>query len=136
MTRPESNHHINFLFVDLDAAVRRISALLGDCKFIREDLAERGVRTARTGIRESWLVLVSPIDPQADTEPARHLRKHGEGFFLRSFGVADLDRALHSLDLSSNTREGLDRWRIADLPKAQTLGLALQFTLLPHDRAD
>lgn len=108
MSRPQRIHHINFLFADPDAAARRFSVLLGNSEFIREDLVERGVRTARARVGEPWLLSVSPVEPQAHTVPATHMRKHGEGFFLLSFGVADLDQALNSLNAESSDREALD----------------------------
>ena len=125
-------HHINFLFEDLDAAVARFEVLFGAGAFHYENLESRGVRTARTKVGETWFVLVSPTG--SDSVPARHLQTHGEGFFLISFGVDDLERAIDTLaeggepPLSAAIRAGLDRWRIADLPADQTLGVQVQLT--------
>lgn len=122
-------HHINFLFADLDAAVARFEALFGAGSFVYEDLESRGVRTARVKVGETWFVLVSPTVP--DSVPARHMQTHGEGFFLISFGVGDLERAIDALS-AGPIREGLDRWRIADLRNAEMLGIQMQLTEDPR----
>ncbi len=132
MSGPTRIHHINFLFEDLDAAVARFEVLFGAGSFHYENLESRGVRTARTKVGETWFVLVSPTG--TDSLPARHLRTRGEGFFLISFGVDDLERAIDALAEGgealpvSPIRSGLDRWRIADLPADRTLGVQVQLT--------
>ena len=132
MSAPTRIHHINFLFEDLDAAVARFEALFGVGSFLYENLESRGVRTARTKVGETWFVLVSPTG--TDSVPARHLRTQGEGFFLISFGVDDLERAIDALAETgvalpaSAIRAGLDRWRIADLPADHTQGVQVQLT--------
>lgn len=142
MSHPGNIHHINFLFADLDAAVARFETLFGKDSFIYEDLAARGVRTARVNVGGTWLVLVSPTAPDADTVPANHLREHGEGFFLLSFGVDDLDRAIETLESASGSpqatdvREGLAQWRIADLPGHTVPGVPLQLTEIPREPPD
>lgn len=130
MSGPTRVHHINFLFEDLDAAVARFEVLFGTGSFRYENLESRGVRTARAKVGETWFVLVSPTG--ADSVPARHLETHGEGFFLISFGVDDLERAIDELAKSDEPlsvgaiRAGLDRWRIADLAAGDTLGVQVQ----------
>lgn len=128
-------HHINFLFADLDAAVARFEPLFGAGSFIYEDLESRGVRTARTKVGDTWFVLVSPTNH--DSEPARHMRRHGEGFYLISFGVEDLERAIDALAAGGESlspgqpRAGLQHWRIADFSEEQTLGIQMQLTQDP-----
>src|SRR5210317_681325 len=107
-------HHINFVVCDLDSAEQRYRQLLRLEPAIREDLPARGVRTARFRLGDVWLVLVQPL---SDTgEPARHLREQGEGFFLISFAVNDLDAAVSELQhrgksfTSETPREGLQGW--------------------------
>lgn len=125
-------HHINFLVSDLDAAEARYRQLLGLGPAIREELPARNVITARFRVGESWLVLVQPTSEEG--EPARHLREHGEGFFLLSFGVDDLDVAIEKARqagagfTADEPRAGLEGWRIIDFDPADTLGAILQLT--------
>ena len=132
-------HHINFLVKDLDAAEQRYRALLGLGPAIREELPERSVLTARFRLGESWLVLVQPLSGEG--EPARYLREHGEGFFLISFGVDDLqaamERALQSgcHFTTDQPRAGLDDWRIIDFDPTATFGATLQLTEELHGSA-
>ena len=131
MTEPVRRiHHLNFLVRDLDEAEARYRDLLGAGPAQREELPDRGVRTARFRIGETWLVLVQPTGEEG--EPARHLREHGEGFFLASFEVENLERAMverRQLGLeftADSPRRGLDGWRVIDVDPAQTLGATLQ----------
>ena len=128
MTPVRGIHHINFLFRDLERAVAHFERRLGLGPFEFADLDTRGVRTARVRVGETWLVLVSPTD--ADSVPARHIDKNGEGFFLLSFAVDDLGEALEALAATGTSvaepRAGLANWQVADLDPAQTLGLSLQ----------
>lgn len=121
MTTIRSVHHVNFIYRDLSAAVARFEAL-GVGPFVYEVLDARGVETARVELGGTWLVLVSPTD--ADSEPRRFLDEHGEGFFLLSLGVDDLDTALGSLAAHDPPvavgppRAGLANWRVADIDGA------------------
>ncbi|MFT5612704.1 MAG: methylmalonyl-CoA/ethylmalonyl-CoA epimerase [Polaribacter sp.] len=123
-------HHINFLVKDLDTAVERYKALLGDVELHYGDLEGRGVRTARFRLGESWLVLVQPTT--TDSVPARHLAKHGEGFFLLSLGVASLTDAIDEVSArggrftGDKPRQGLDDWLVSDLDDQQFFGAQLQ----------
>ena len=138
MTPIRRIHHINFLFRDLEAAVDRYEAALGIGPFEYETLDVRGVRTARARIGESWLVLVSPTDPES--VPGRYLDRHGEGFFLLSFGVDDLEQAIAELGQGGDPpavgprRRGLAGWRIADLDVGDTLGVPMQLAEDPDPR--
>lgn len=123
-------HHINFLVSDLDLGEARYRALLGLGPAKRDELPGREVITARFRLGDVWLVLVQPTSEQG--EPARHLREHGEGFFLISFGVDDLDAALESAReagagfTSEQPRFGLDGWRVMDFDPGLTFGAKLQ----------
>jgi methylmalonyl-CoA/ethylmalonyl-CoA epimerase len=125
-------HHVNLLVRDLDAAVARYTEALGVEGWIYGELAARGVRTARFRAGESWVVLVQPMEPQS--APGRYLADHGEGLFLLSFGVDDLDSALARLETGSAAlragpeRRGLEGWRIADLSVEAFFGAPLQLT--------
>ena len=129
---PRGIHHINFVVRDLDAAEARYRALLGLGPAIRDPLPGRGVLTARFRIGESWLVLVQPLGE--DGEPARHLREHGEGFFLLSFEVDSLESAVADATAAGARftadapRSGLEDWQVIDFDPADTFGAQLQLT--------
>ena len=59
---------------------------------------------------------------------------HGEGFFLLSFGVVDIDKAVAALSARDRdmkigaVRAGVGHWRVADLPTDATLGVQIQLT--------
>lgn len=122
-------HHINFIVADLSEAVERFERLLGTTA-ITDPLPARGVLTARLPLGAAWLVLVQPVDP--DGVPGRHLAEHGEGFFLLSLAVADLESAVAELGErgvamdSKGPRRGLEDWTVQDIDIGETLGLQIQ----------
>jgi len=122
----EGIHHINFLVADLDAAILRYKDLFDIDAMTIEALPERGVRTARFELSGVWIVLVQPVDEQS--EPMRHLREHGEGLYLVSFAVENLDSATENLAAKSainkatKSREGLKGWRVIDLEPDAVFG--------------
>lgn len=121
---PTRIHHINFVVRDLEAAILRYETLLGLTPFTIVEHALRGSRIATSPIGESMLVLVCPDDDQS--VPGRFLRDRGEGFFLLSFGVQDLESALQEMPGAGAIRRGIDDWRVADI---ETLfGASLQLT--------
>jgi methylmalonyl-CoA/ethylmalonyl-CoA epimerase len=69
--------------------------------------------TRRARLGATWLVLVQPLDPANPI--GQRLARHGEGVFLLSFAVDDLDAALASGLALGPERVGLDGWRVADL---------------------
>jgi methylmalonyl-CoA/ethylmalonyl-CoA epimerase len=77
-------------------------------------------------------VLVQPTDE--GSEPMRHLQQHGEGLYLVSFAVDDLDIAAAELtdkgaiSRSTNEREGLQGWRVIDLEPDAVFGALIQLT--------
>jgi len=95
MTVLNSVHHINFIVADLDVAVQAYQSKLGLGSFEYEELPDRGVSTARILIGGVWIILVSPRSK--DSLAARYLEAHGEGFFLMSFGVDNLQQAMAEL---------------------------------------
>lgn len=132
MSSPLSVHHINFIVADLEASVKNYQAYLGLGPFEFEDLPKRGAQTARIKIGDMWLVLVSPL--REDTVPGQYLKQHGEGFFLLSFGVADLDKALATYEARGalgpkpKIRRGLMDWRVTDLQTEAVLGAKFHLT--------
>lgn len=125
-------HHISFLVADLDSAIERYKVLFGLDSIEIEALPERGVVTGRFDLGGVWIVLVQPVDD--DSEPARVLRQQGEGVFLVSFGVNDLEDAKGKLvakgavSESTMARDGLLNWRVIDLNPEAVFGAPLQLT--------
>jgi methylmalonyl-CoA/ethylmalonyl-CoA epimerase len=125
-------HHINFIVADLDAAVDAYQRTLGLGPFEYEELEERDVKTARVRIGDSWIVLVSPRSK--DSPAAHYLKTHGEGFFLMSFGVDNLDQAMaeltgqDALTAGAKTRTGILGWQVADLDTEDSLGAKFHIT--------
>ena len=125
-------HHINFVVADIDTGVKAYQRMLGLGPFEYEELPERGVSTARARIGSAWIVLVSPHDEGSIA--GRHLKDHGEGFFLMSFGVDDLDQALaefvqrDTTSIDNRARAGIHGWRVADLETEDSLGVRFHLT--------
>jgi methylmalonyl-CoA/ethylmalonyl-CoA epimerase len=125
-------HHINFLVADLDKSIERYKDLFELESVEVEMLPERGVATARFDLDGVWIVLVQPVDDTS--EPARILREQGEGVFLISFAVDDLEDAREKLvakgaiSRSATTRDGLLNWRVIDLNPEAVFGAAVQLT--------
>ena len=103
MATPSGIHHVNFIVHDLDEAIARFERLLGVKSFETVDHAARGSRVAYCALGESWLVLVSPYDPESI--PGRYLAEHGEGIFLLSL----------STDKILNPRDGILDWQVEDI---------------------
>ena len=128
----KSVHHINFIVADLDAAVQAYQDILGIGPFEYEELPERGVFTARVRVGEVWIVLVSP--QRKNSIAGRYLEAHGDGFFLMSFGVDDLDRAMAdlaqrgALPADRMTHVGIHDWQVADLETQDSLGARFHLT--------
>lgn len=116
---PRRIHHVNFVVRDLDNAARRFERLLNLQPFEFLSHPDRDVRVARTRVGDTWLVLVCPADE--NSPPGRFLATRGEGVFLVSFGVDDLqqelDRAHREGGVGTRTqaRNGVDDWRVLDL---------------------
>ncbi len=128
----KSVHHINFIVADLDAAVQAYQKILGIGAFEYEELPERRVSTARVRVGEVWIVLVSP---QCENSVAgRYLEAHGDGFFLMSFGVDNLDQAMAelaqrgALPAERTAHAGILDWRVADLETEDSLGVRFHLT--------
>ncbi len=123
-------HHINFVVHDLETAVRKYQQLFGldNCEFL--DHPHRPVKTARFKIGESWIVLLQPLD--RESPPARHLQQNGEGFFLISYEVDDLEAAMKRIENNGGTlkdtqpRPGILNWQVADLDPEDSFGSLIQ----------
>ena len=125
-------HHINFLVANLDKAVERYKDLFGIESVEVEELPGRGVVTARFDVNGVWIILVQPVDD--DSEPARVLKEKGEGVFLISFGVDDLEGiraklvAKGAIDESATVRDGLQNWQVIDLNPEAVFGAPIHLT--------
>ncbi len=123
-------HHINYLVRDLAEARARFTRLLGVTFGEAVELRERGALASRARLGSTWLVLVQPTRP--DGVPGRYLAERGEGLFLLSLDVADVDAERNAASgrgatfSAAGLREGLDGWRILDFDAAQTPGFELQ----------
>ncbi len=128
--RASGIHHLNFLVNDLDKAEECYRDWLGLGPAVREELPERHVITARFRLGDTWLVLVQPTSEKG--EPARHLREHGEGFFLISYAVDNLEQAMVQMRrlgvefTAQRPRRGIDGWRVIDIDPAVSFGSQLQ----------
>ena len=114
---PSAIHHVNFIVRDLDEACVRFEKTLGLPKFEIVDHPARGAHVARSRVGETWFVLVAPYD--SDSVPGRYLEKHGEGFFMLSLTVDELD----------DTRAGILDWRVQDVGEIH--GALMQLTRKP-----
>ena len=132
MSTLKSVHHINFIVAELDAAVQAWEDTLGIGPFEYDELPERGVSTARVRVGEVWIVLVSP--QRANSIAGRYLEAHGDGFFLMSFGVDNLDQAMvelarrGALPADRTAHAGLLGWQVADLETEDSLGVRFHLT--------
>ena len=124
-------HHLTFLVRNLSDSVERYSQLLGEPPVAEEELESRGVLTARFALGPIWLILVEPTTD--DSVPARHLRRHGEGFFMLSLNSPSLEQSeseLASRGMAldwSTLRRGLSDWRVVDLKDWEAFGAVIQF---------
>jgi methylmalonyl-CoA/ethylmalonyl-CoA epimerase len=123
-------HHINFIVENLDEGIKRYEKIIGTNAFEKDELTQRGVMTARAKIGEQWLVLVQPTD--FDLVPGKHLREKGEGFFLLSLEVENMEDAVLEMErkgitfTSRKDRKGLLNWWVRDLDKDDTFGEQIQ----------
>ena len=132
MSTLKSIHHINFIVAELDAAVQAWENTLGIGPFEYEELPERGVSTARVRVGDVWIVLVSP--QRENSVAGRYLAAHGDGFFLMSFGVDNLDQAMTelarrgALPADRKAHAGILDWQVADLETEDSLGVRFHLT--------
>lgn len=126
-------HHINLLVRDLPKAMEQYQQQLGVAHFDVAELPGRGVRTARFMVGDTAIVLVQPV---AEGEPMRQLQSQGEGLFLLSFAVDNLDGACKRVvagggQLNGEPREGLNNWQVVDIDATGISGGQLQLTEVP-----
>lgn len=123
-------HHVNLLVRDLAEARARYARLTGLEFSEPVELVARGALTSRARAGPTWIVLVQPTRP--DGVPGRRLAERGEGLFLLSLGVDDLDAEMRAATTRGATfgadgvRRGLDGWSVVDFDPSSTGGLELQ----------
>jgi methylmalonyl-CoA/ethylmalonyl-CoA epimerase len=133
-------HHINFLVRDLDKAVSQYQKLFGATFEPRERLEGRGVVTARFRLGEVWIILVEPVD--ANSVPGKYLEQHGEGFFLISYEVEDVEKAAKDVVarggsvVNATPRRGLENWKLIDIDPTKTMSVPTQLVECKKRRVD
>jgi methylmalonyl-CoA/ethylmalonyl-CoA epimerase len=123
-------HHINFVVRDLDAAVVQYQSLfnIDNVEYIQHP--HRPVLTARFKVGETWIVLLQPLD--SESPPGKHLQKNGEGFFLISYEVDNIDLAIKNIMDNGGklgdeeSRPGILNWQVADLDSDTTFNALIQ----------
>ncbi len=131
MSTPKRIHHINILVRDLDSKATLFETLLGK-KAERHALQKRQVETASFRLGDAYLVLVMPTT--TDSVVADILKEKGEGLFLLSLGVSDLESAiarLHDKNIAlskTEQRTGINGWKIQDVGLTEQMGFILQLT--------
>lgn len=124
-----SIHHISIVVRDLETACERYSVLLGSSPEF-DELALRQVKTAAYSVGSGYIVLVQPLVD--DCAVGQILAKKGEGVFLVSIGVNNIDETLARLELDAvASRQGIKDWLISDMNDYYELGLILQLTQDP-----
>ena len=110
--------------------MRSFEHVLGVEPFEVVDHAVRGAEVARTRVGDCWFVLVCPYED--NSVPGRFLAENGEGFFLLSMGVDNLDAEMERLAKAGvavqdrEPRDGILDWRVADVGDVH--GALLQLT--------
>ena len=123
-------HHINFVVRDLDVAVAQYQSLFNieNVEYIQHP--HRPVLTARFKAGETWIVLLQPLDNESP--PGKHLQKNGEGFFLISYEVDNIDLAIKNIMDNGGklgdeeSRPGILNWQVADLDSDTTFNALIQ----------
>ena len=126
---PKHVHHINFLCKDLDTSVCWMEKLLNKTAQ-RDELEGRGVNTAKFDLGGTWLVLVQP--KSQDSTVGQILQQRGEGLFLISLGVDDLEKSIADLESEGiqmddkGPRQGLVNWLVQDIDAPACFGPVIQ----------
>ncbi len=92
----EKIDHLCFAVKDLDEAVKKYEDTLGltpDLYYVEEN---EKIRVARYNVGEVAIELMASTSP--DGEVAKFIRRHGEGFYLISYKVDDVEGSLRELE--------------------------------------
>ena len=115
--------HIGIAVIDLDAAERIFSDVLGELPYKREVVDSESVLTSFFQAGDSKIELLQSTS--ADGPIARHILKRGEGLHHLAFQVDDLDAEIKELEAKgyrciSGPKDGADGKRIAFLHPSDT----------------
>jgi len=115
--------HIGIAVLDLDAAERIFSDVLGELPYKREVVDSESVLTSFFHAGDSKIELLQSTS--ADGPIARHILKRGEGLHHLAFQVDDLDAEITELEAKgyrciSGPKDGADGKRIAFLHPSDT----------------
>jgi methylmalonyl-CoA epimerase len=93
----KSIYGINIAVKDLDEAVKKFESVLGikSERFKPEEFAFPGLAGAKLNVNGVYINLISYTDE--NTSVAKFIQDKGEGFFLLSFEVDDIDRDIEDL---------------------------------------
>lgn len=115
--------HLCFVVRDLDAAVARYRDTLGLEPEGFYTAPSESIRVARYYLENVALELMEPIRP--DSEVGRFLEKRGEGFFLISYRVDDVEAGLREL--------GSKGYRTIDRKPRELMGNRYAFVQPPSE---
>ncbi len=89
--------HVDILVRDWDAVIEQYKAILGtDRVTISDDTPERGFKLARFDVGRGQSINI--VASTHEGSPwARHLEKHGDGIYLFSLGVTDLEQTAEEM---------------------------------------
>jgi len=126
--------HVAIAVKDLDAAVKTYTANFGFQVRQRTDVAALGIRLAMLPIGDADLELFTPT--VADNPPAKFLAERGEGMYVLSLEVDDLDAAVATLTgkgikVSTAARTADGGGRLVYLSPKSTHGVLLQLIERP-----
>ena len=115
--------HIGIAVLDLDAAERIFSDVLGELPYKREVVDSESVLTSFFHAGDSKIELLQSTS--ADGPIARHILKRGEGLHHLAFQVDDLDAEITELEAKgyrciAGPKDGADGKRIAFLNPSDT----------------
>lgn len=111
-------HHLNYLVKNIDESTSYFSAIFQQQPVI-ESITKRGVITARYDLNGTYFILVQPTSDTGIV--AETLAEKGEGLFLVSLAVDDIESNLDDLETRdievdlTTRRQGLDGWDVCDL---------------------
>lgn len=130
-------HHINYLVRDLNQSISYFSRLLQQ-QPVTESLPSRDVITARYELSGVLFILVQPTTDTGVV--AKTLAQKGEGVFLLSLAVDDLDSTVEALESeqiridSDSRRTGLDDWSVCDLKPSSDSRTTIQLCQEKHSK--
>jgi methylmalonyl-CoA/ethylmalonyl-CoA epimerase len=120
--------HLAVAFSDIEAGIQTFTNNFGLRAIDRRDLPLLGIRASTLPIGESWIGIVTPRSP--DTDIARFMARRGEGLYLISLAVKDLDGLLRGLEQqkigSTDPVSPRDGTRLAFLSPKATHGVLIQ----------